>query len=450
MIRMRPDDDYFLCLHSASTPMQIGALMLFDVPDAQRHRFSDLVREHLAHRLPATALARVRRSAPWHIDCDAWFDLAEIRLDDVVSTQRARVTLPQLHQLVAALVMEQVDPDKPPFRMVIVPEIEGGGSAIFLTTLHALADGIGFQSITESLTDPTATPQRRPPVVRRNERIPTTPEWLVRASVALGVDAWKRYRSRDQRASAQAALDAHRADPSNKRAKTPQFELSAPTSALRSYTTMSLPLPRVKAVAVAMGGTVNDVFLATAAGAVRSYLISIDALPPTPIVVNAARSYRRSEHGELGNRIVSLHPHLATTIADPVQRFRAIQASMASELERSRLQEPLMDQGAKPFSARKQREAMSQRVESGGAVLPGNVSLSNVPGPSATRYLAGFAMKASYPAPILGAGRFLNITLRRYLDHLDLGVMTDAAKISDASVLRGHLANALDELEQIS
>jgi WS/DGAT/MGAT family acyltransferase len=334
--------------------------------------------------------------------------------------------------------------------MVIVPEIEGGGSAIFLTTLHALADGIGFQSITESLTDPTATPQRRPPLARRNERVPSTPEWLVRASLALGADAWKRHRSRDQRAAAQAVLDAHRADPSNKRAKTPQFELSAPTSAQRSYTTMSLSLPRVKAIAVAMGGTVNDVFLATAAGAVRSYLISIDALPPTPIVVNAARSYRQPAHGELGNRIVSLHPHLATTIDDPVERFRAIQASMASELERSRLQEPLMDQGAKPFSARKQREAMAQRVESGGAVLPGNVSLSNVPGPSTPRYLAGFAMKASYPAPILGAGRFLNITLRRYLDHLDLGIMTDAAKISDASVFRGHLASALDELEQLS
>jgi hypothetical protein len=89
---------------------------------------------------------------------------------------------------------------------------------------------------------------------------------------------------------------------------------------------------------------------------------------------------------------------------------------------------------------------MADRVGSGGAVLPGNVSLSNVPGPTEPRYLAGYAMRASYPAPILGAGRFLNITLRRYVDHLDLGIMCDAAKIPDANVMRGHVIGALDEL----
>ena len=127
---------------------------------------------------------------------------------------------------------------------------------------------------------------------------------------------------------------------------------------------------------------VNDVFLTVGSGAVREFLLSIDALPPDPIVVNAARSYRRAEHGDLGNRIVSLHPHLATDLADPVERFHAIQASMAAEVERSRLQEPLMDQPAAPFGARKLRAQMAARVEGGGAVLPATCRSRTCPGPT--------------------------------------------------------------------
>jgi diacylglycerol O-acyltransferase / wax synthase len=448
VIRLRPDDDYFLCLHSPSTPMQIGALQLFDVPDGDRAGFADAVRNHFRERIPATALSCVRRSPPWHVDCDAWFARARVDIDLVTSVHDvgSPVSLGDLHGLVATWAMQQIDADGPPFRVVIVPTIAEGGSALFLATLHALADGVGFQSIVETLTDAAVTPEHRPLLVERDERVPTAPEWLGRCALALTADGWTRLRSRRTREASEHALEAFKADPAHKRAKTPTFLLSSPTSGTRSYSTVSLPIEWLRRVGHAFDATVNDVFLVVGSGAVRRYLLSIDALPDTPIVVNAARSYRRAEHGDRGNRIVSLHPHLATTLADPIERLRAIQASMVSELERSRLQEPLMDQGARPFSARKLRRQMADRVGSGGAVLPGNVSLSNVPGPTEPRYLAGYAMRASYPAPILGAGRFLNITLRRYVDHLDLGIMCDAAKIPDANVMRGHVIGALDEL----
>src|SRR4051794_3641458 len=316
MIRLRPDDDYFLCLHSETTPMQIGALLLFDVADADRPRFAETVRQHLAHRIPATALARVRRSAPWFLDNDAWFSIADVDLTDLVKVHPSEgpVARTEVERLVATWVMQQLDPEKPPFRMVIVPEIAEGGSAIFFTVLHALTDGIGFQSIVESLTDLTAVPEQRAPTVARDERIPSRPEWLIRSSVALARDAWRRRRSSKARQAAEQSLNAFKSDPAHRRAKTPTFALSAPTSSRRSFTAMSLPLETFRSVARSLDGTVNDVFLAMVAGALRSFLVSINALPDTPIVVNAARSYRRPEHGPLGNRIVSLHPHLATTI----------------------------------------------------------------------------------------------------------------------------------------
>lgn len=450
MNRLRPDDDYFLCMHSPATPMQIGALQLFDVPADGSVRFVDDVRAHLARQIPATALARVRRSAPFHVDADAWFTTRAVDLDALITVvpDDGEMSVAELHGRVAHWVMEHLDPGLPPFRIVIVPRVEGGHAAVFLTILHALADGVGFQFIVASLTDDEPQTGSRAPAVTVDERIPTAPEWFVRAGVALVGDARASRRQRQVQADAQAALDVYKRE--HRRAKTPKFELSGATSASRSYDTVSLPLERFRRIAKALDGTVNDVFLTVGSGAVRAFLPSIDALPPDPIVVNAARSYRRPEHGDLGNRIVSLHPHLATHLADPVERFHAIRASMAAEVERSRLQEPLMDQPAVPFGARKLRAQMAARVEGGGAVLPGNVSLSNVPGPDAPRYLGGYRMTASYPTPIIGAGRFLNITLRRHVDRLDLGIMTDAAKVPEATTIRIHVERALDELDAVT
>src|SRR3546814_9130533 len=105
--------------------------------------------------------------------------------------------------------------------------------------------------------------------------------------------------------------------------------MSGPTSGERRYATISLPLARVKAVGKAQGATVNDVFLTLASTALRKHLLAIGDLPDTPLVVNSARSYRRDAHGPFGNRIVALHPHLATPLADPIERPRTILASMA-------------------------------------------------------------------------------------------------------------------------
>jgi hypothetical protein len=164
-------------------------------------------------------------------------------------------------------------------------------------------------------------------------------------------------------------------------------------------------------------------------------------------VINSARSYRRPEHGDLGNRIVALHPHLGTNIAHPLERLRAVQASMQTELRRSQFEEQLLDALETPFGPRDRRQAFAKRLALGARVLPGNVTLSNVPGPSEPRYLAGFRQLSNYPTPLLGSGRFLNITLRRNVDQLDLGIMADPTKLSDLARFVELLQAALEDIE---
>ena len=57
-------------------------------------------------------------------------------------------------------------------------------------------------------------------------------------------------------------------------------------------------------------------------------------------------------------------------------------------------------------------------------------------------------MLTNYPAPILGSGRFLNITLRRYRDQLDLGLMTDPEQLAEPERLLAYLVEGLEELER--
>ena len=143
------------------------------------------MRAHLARRIPATALARVRRSAPFHVDADAWFTTRAVDLDALITVvPDDGMRSCELHGRVARWVMDHLDPGLPPFRIVIVPRVEGGQAAVFLTILHALADGVGFQpSWRASPTTSQRTGRVRLPSPSTSAS-PTAPEWFVRAGVA--------------------------------------------------------------------------------------------------------------------------------------------------------------------------------------------------------------------------------------------------------------------------
>jgi hypothetical protein len=250
---------------------------------------------------------------------------------------------------------------------------------------------------------------------------------------------------RARRKEALAALETLKQDPATKRPRTPVLKMSGPTAPERIYATLSLPFGRIKALARALDGTINDLFLAICASAVRQVLTALDDLPETPIVLNSARSYRKPEHGAFGNRIVALHPHIATTIADPIERLRSIQAEMRREMARTPLDEAMLDQPERPYGARDRRAKFAERTGSGTALLPGNITLSNVPGPADELTYAGFVQLGNFPVPILGLGRFLNITSRRNADRLDMGVMADPTHIADVEAIARFVVEALED-----
>lgn len=445
--RMRPDDHFMVVAETEASPMHVGALLYLDVPSGERAGLAAAMKRQLAERLPATPLLCRLVSSPDGCDSDVWADLATCDLDyHVTSVRLERGDEADIRSLIAKVSMERLDLSRPPFRMFVLEGLQGDRAALYLKMHHSVADGIGFQTVLGLLSDE----QSPLPPRTVDTRVPAAADWQRAAVARFEQEAAARDAHKQRRQEAKAGLAALKAAGEPGRPVTPVLKLSAPTSPARAYATISLPLDRIKALAKTLEATVNDIFLALAGTALREYLIKVDDLPKTPIVINSARSYRRPEHGAFGNRIVAMHPHIATHVADPVLRLREIQAEMTREKRRTAFDEAMLDAPETPYGPRDRRAQFARRLSEGAAVLPGNITLSNVPGQPEPLMFAGYRVQANFPVPIIGSGRFLNITSRRNADFLDIGIMTDAAKIGDAQRIAFHLSRALDLYDSLN
>lgn len=440
--RLRPDDHFMIVAETDASPMHVGALLFLDVPEADRPGLRERIARQIAERLPATPLLCRLVASPEGYDSDAWAELAGCDLDYHVAAMRLEDGgEAAIQTFVATCSMERLDLARPPFRLFVLDGLADGRSVLYLKMHHSIADGIGFQAVLALLSD------AQPPMPPRAQDaiVPKGAEWraLAEARFVELADAAEAHRR--GRREAKAGLGALKAQGEPDRSVTPVLAMSNPTSPKRSYATLSLPLAEIKALGAALDATVNHIFLALAGTALRHYLIEVGDLPALPIVANSARSYRRPDHGAFGNRIVALHPHLATHLADPIERLRAIQAEMARELRRTAFDEALLDAPEAPYGSRERRARLTERLAGSARLLPGNVTLSNVPGPAEALSYAGYRVTGNFPVPILGSGRFLNVTSRRNADRLDMGIMTDARKIPDATRIAHALEAAVEE-----
>jgi len=75
-----------------------------------------------------------------------------------------------------------------------------------------------------------------------------------------------------------------------------------------------------------------------------------------------------------------------------------------------------------------------------------NVVVSNVPGPTVPLYIAGARLRTWWPLSIVEHGLGLNVTVMRYMDALDFGLVAAQRLVPDAAPLAQALRQAFDEL----
>jgi WS/DGAT/MGAT family acyltransferase len=200
----------------------------------------------------------------------------------------------------------------------------------------------------------------------------------------------------------------------------------------------------------ALSITVNDVVLATLAGALRAWLMQRGApVPPGNIIRTlvpvSVRMPEPDGRGALGSRVSSLLVDLPT--GEPSPAIRVHQVAYQTKAHRDAGQgidaPSLM---AMTGFAPPTLHSLGARVASGISRRMFHLVVMNVPGPQHPLYLDGARMTASYPVIPLTRGQVLSVGLTSYDGRVYYGLNADRDGMTDLDVVGQCIHDALAEL----
>jgi WS/DGAT/MGAT family acyltransferase len=444
-------DRSFLAYESRDVMMHVGALLELSPTKSASRDLSRELREELS-RSPAV-------ERPWNLrlahpdllasPIQSW--IADDGLDVEYHVRRSALPSPgderELGILVSRLHGTPLDFHRPPWEAHFIEGLENGRQALYFKVHHALVDGYtGMKMLVRSLSfdpDERDTPLffSRAPDERKGARpdvVPTFDALLAAVRDQVGV-----------------AKDIGRALASVIRArKDLALPLQAPKSVLnqrisrsRRFATQQIAIDRIKNVARAAGGTLNDVVLAICGVALRRFLADQDALPDRPLVAMVPVNVRPKDDPGGGNAVGAILSTLATDIADPRKALDVIIAST----KRAKAQLQGMSKNAiMQYSALALAPLMLSIIPgAAGRLRPAfNVVVSNVPGPEEPLYFRGWRLDEMYPLSIPFHGYGLNITVQSYAGSLNFGFTGCRDTLPHLQRLAVYAGEAIDALER--
>jgi len=446
-------DRLFLIADAVRTPQHIAALAIFSPPagaDAgfvtrlgEDFRRVDTFAQPFNYRLRWPSL---RAIAP------AWEVLRDEEVDLDFHFRHNALPRPggerELGVLVGRLHARALDPRRPLWECHLIEGLEEGTFAIYFKVHHALIDGVGgikrfTQMITSDPTDREVRPmwsigpkRRAAPTVAREQSLTARTAEGAKLIYGLGKVAADMFRE------ARRPLDEAAATPF----VVPPSILNGRIGQQRRVATQTYEFERIRAVSKAADITINDVFLAICAGGLRRYLDELGELPVQGLVAGTPVSVRVAGDDDTGNAFGIVVMKLATDIADPIARVRAIhRSSMLAKQKLSHVSKAVVEKQAAlfmtPFIA-EQFAGLGGRVPS-----PYNVTISNVPGPLEPQYLAGARLESLAPIAILFHGVALFIAVFSISERFGVGFVGCRDTLPHMQRLAVYTGLALEELE---
>lgn len=438
-------DASFLGMETRDTPMHVGALQIFSLPDqaapdfvktiVQRYRTPAALGKPWNLKLAPVPLGRVLPATVVADDLDFHYHVRHSALPAPGGER-------ELGELISHLHSQPLDRTRPLWTCHVIEGLHENRFAIYIKIHHALSDGIkGARMICASLRD-KASAQLAPPwelqpvaphagKVNRSARTPASLAWLKSipgACKPLFV----------RKPGAAAVLRPFEAPNS--------ALLNGRVTGARRIATQQLELDRVRRIAKRAGASLNDVFLAVCSAALRRHLLASDALPDASLIAGVPMNLRGEGADDNGNAVGFIWASLASDIADPRQRLAAIRASIGAW--KQHLQK-LPAAARLPFTTLTFTPAVAVFVGGLGARVrpPMNVIISNVPGPERALYLGAARMEALYPISIPVQGLALNITCVSYAGKLNIGFTGSRDRLPHLQYLAVYASDALDELD---
>jgi diacylglycerol O-acyltransferase / wax synthase len=447
-------DASFLHLEDATSHMHVAGVMIFE---GSPPPYEELL-VAIESRLGLVPRYRQRLAfVPFNQGRPKWVDDPHLNLRYHVRSTAlpAPGSEQQLRELAGRVFSQQLDRDKPLWEVWLVDGLEGDRFAMLSKTHHALVDGISGVDIMSVLFDtspepaaPADTGDRWLPrplpssaqllgealveratvpteiarsirAVLRGPRI--VAEGLRDAAVGVGAMAW-------------AGLNPAPASPYNKS-----------IGPHRRFTWVRVNLADVKAIKNELGGTVNDVVLATIAGALGKHLrrrgqntdgLELKAMVPVSVRADV-------ERGALGNRVAAMMAPLPVWCQDPVARLDIVREELKG-----------LKSGGQAVGA----QVLTQLSGFAPATVMGqasrvmarqrffNVVVTNVPGPQIPLYLAGKRMTDTFPMVPLAKNQALGVALLSYAGRINFGLVGDFDLMWDLDDFTEDVRESLAEL----
>jgi diacylglycerol O-acyltransferase / wax synthase len=459
-------DASFLHLEDASAHMHVASVMVFEGPPPP---YDELL-EAIERRLTLVPRYRQRLAfVPLRQGPPKWVDDPHLNLRYHVR----HTALPspgseeQLKALAGRVFSQQLDRDKPLWELWIAEGLRDPGAgesrtaggkarfAMLAKTHHALVDGISGMDIVSVLLDtspepavltdpgdrwlPRPLPSGAQLLAEALLEQATMPAEIARSALAV-LHGPRRVLARVRDAAVGVGAMAWAGvNPA------PPTPYNAPIGPHRRFTWVRASIRDVKAIKNQLGGTVNDVVLATVTGALGAHLrrrghrpdgLELKAMVPVSVRTDI-------ERGALGNRVAAIMARLPVWCQDPVARLDIVSEEMAE-----------LKSGGQAVGAGVLTELtgfapptiMNQAARLSSRQRFFNLVVTNVPGPQFPLYLLGRRMLEIFPMVPLAKNQALGVALLSYDGSINFGLVGDYDLLWDLEDLARDVEDSLEEL----
>jgi diacylglycerol O-acyltransferase len=456
--RLRPRDLAILAAESPTTPMHNATVEIFDPRDSGFDH--DRLVELIADRIAFVPRYRQRlQTVPGRLANPAWVD--DETFDLGYHVRRSALprpgTMDQLRELVARIASRPLDRTRPLWECYFVEGLAEGRVALLTKSHQILVDGRETVDIGQVLLD--TSPDR--------STLGHDDEWRPRRTsgpVAVALDAvtdtlesprtlWStavaNAESLARHASSTGARFAEVANALAGRGSGRSTPVHRRLSQQRRFVAVRTELADYRAIREVHGGTVNDVILATLAGAFRGWLMNraesmsglrtIKAIAPMSVIDDDL------EATSLGTQVIGHLVNLPVGEPSPVVRLHQVSYELKAHRDNGRAVSARRLSGISGF-APTTFHALGARLATAELRRGFHVSITNVPGPQFPLYADGARMLETYPVHPLLPDHPVAIGVTSYDGGVFYGITTDRDAVPDADTLGQCVLEALDEL----
>lgn len=426
-------DDSFLIMEKPNTPMHIAGTATYDAAPLIKADGSidiDRIRAYVESRLHLIPRYRQRLQWSWFHNGPIWVDYEHFNIHYHVR----HTALPkpgdarQLKRLAARIMAQHLDRSKPLWEIWVVEGLDGGERVAMISKIHhCMVDGVSSVDLLNVLLTQHPVESFEPGRTYIPRPAPTEIDllWEAAGTVArLPFEIGNNLTSlieqtRDPRSDLRARLRALRSmlGTGLRVSDTP---LNKPVGPHRRFDWLAMNLEEIKGVKNRLGGTLNDVVLATVAGAVRRFLerrrVNCEQLDFRVMAPVSMRT--EDQRGTLGNRVSAWIVPMPLDERDPQRRLARIRATT------EQLKESKQALGAEVLAAVGEwtpSTILSLAAGMATRALPFNLVVTNVPGPQVPLYMLGARMHDNYGFIPLTDGLCLGVVLFSYAGKLCWG-----------------------------